>query len=98
MDLERCPHRGVMLQVDFYSLKGAHEMISRSLPHLKNTFVFVLFCFFLHIPIISDQVLLLSDLLLKTVALVKHTDTRPGQNRTETHFHRVADSYVSLSI
>lgn len=94
MDLEQCPHKGVMLQVEFYSLKGAQDDFSRSLPHLKNFFFFV--CF-LHIPIISDQVLLLSDLLLKTVALVKHTDTRPGQNRTETHFP-VADSYVSLSI
>lgn len=86
------PHRDVMFQV--YSLRRrrgrAHEMrwilflISRSLPHENHEFF--LFNISFHIPVVSDRALLPSDLLLMTVALVIHTDTRPGQNRTETHF------------
>lgn len=80
------PHRDVMFQV--YSLRGggAHEMddFFPGRCHIK----ILLFLFFFHFPVVSDRALLPSDLLLMTVALVTHTDTRPGQNRTETHFQQ----------
>lgn len=81
------PHRDVMFQV--YSLKRGHMrwLIFFFFP-VAATFKSFLFLFLLHIPVVSDRALLPSDLLLMTVALVTHTDTRPGRNRTETHFQQ----------
>lgn len=91
------PHRDVMFQV--YSLKGAHEMVDfPGRCHIKYPFVFFLICifFFLHIPVVSDQVLLPSDLLLKD-CFSSHTLT-PGLAKTGLRhiFNRVGNSQVSI--
>lgn len=83
MDLDRWSTQGCDVSGLFF--KGAHEMVDfPGRCHIKILFL-IFFFFSPHHPVVSDQVLLPSDLLsLKTVSLVTHTDTRPGQNRTET--------------
>lgn len=73
----------------FFFFNEAHELIYfPSLCHIKKMCFYlvqkILFKFFFATHAVSDKVLLPRDVLLKTVALVKHTDTRPGQNSTDT--------------